>query len=141
MGIGPEEGLQQGLDEVVTMAPEAWSEGLPWARGPGTLRWWGPSGWPRMCQRGWSGANPSVVSPRGRGCSEGTHGSTVLSGGKGSHGGSGRSSWGHVGYRRNNFQRGGGGRSSIGGTGRERGGAAHPGLKSASSAGLHHTKA
>ena len=61
--------------------------GLPWARGPVPLGQWGPPGWPRMRWRGWSGANPSVVSPRGRGCSGGTHGSTALSGNKGSQGG------------------------------------------------------
>ena len=45
-----------------------------------------------MWRRGWSGANPSVVSPRGKG--GGNHGSTALSGSRGSHGGGGRSSGG-----------------------------------------------
>ena len=48
-----------------------------------------------MWRRGWSGANPSVLSPRGRGCSRGTHGSTAPSGSRGKHdGGGGRISWG-----------------------------------------------
>ena len=43
-----------------------------------------------MWLRGWSGANPSVVSPRGQGGSSGgTHDSTALSDGRGSHGCSG----------------------------------------------------
>ena len=78
--------------------------GLSWARGSGLLRRWGPLGLPRMWRRGWSRANLSVVSPRGRGCSAkgmggrcskgGTHSSTALSGSRGSgwRRGSGRSS-------------------------------------------------
>ena len=54
----------------------------------------GPPGWPRMWQRGWSEANPRVVSPWGRGCSGGNHGSTTLSGSRGSHGGGGRTAAG-----------------------------------------------
>ena len=84
-----------------------------------------------MWWRGWSGANPSVVSPRGRGCSGGTHGHTALSGGRGSHACGGRSSCGL----------GGDERSSAGVVGRGRGGKVHPGPESASFVGLHHTKA
>ena len=110
------------------------ARGLSWALGPSPLRRWGPSGWPRMWRRGWSGANPSVVSPRGRGCSARgiggrcsrgeTHSSTALSGSRGS-------GWRH----------GGGGRSWVGAAGRGRGGKAYLGLKSVSSAGLHHARA
>ena len=68
-----------------------------------------------MWWRGWSGANPSVVSPRGRGRSTrgmgggsskgGGHSSTALSGNTSRHGDSGgsRSGW--------NSSSGGGGRS------------------------------
>ena len=84
-----------------------------------------------MWRIGWSGANPSVVSPRGRGCSGGTHGSIALSGRTGSNSGGGRSSC----WRCN------GGRSSAGAARRGRGGTVHLGPESASSMGLHHTKA
>ena len=83
-----------------------------------------------MWWRGWSGANPSVVSPRSRGYSGRTHGRTALSGGRGSHGGSGRSS-----SRVDDCER-----SSAGAAGRGRGGIAHPAPESVSSVGLHHTK-
>ena len=85
-----------------------------------------------MWRRGWSGANPIVVSPRGKGCSVrgmggrcnrgGTHSSIALSGSRGSHDG-------------------GGGSSCAGAAGRGRGGTAHPGLESASSTSFHHARA
>ena len=108
--------------------------GLSWAQGPDPLKLWGPPGWPRMWRRGWSGANLSVVSPWGRGCSArgmggkcsrgGTHNSTALSGSRGS------------GWRLD-----GGGSSWVGAAGRGRGGTVHSGPESASSAGLHHVRA
>ena len=83
----------------------------------------------------------SMVSPWGKGCSVrglggrcsrgGTHNSTALSGGKGSHGGGWSSSWRH----------GVGGSSWVGATSRERGGTAHPGPESSSSTGPHHFRA
>ena len=75
-------------------------------------------------QRGWSGANPSVVSPRGRGCSGGNHDSTALSDSRGNQGGDGRSSWGCGGSGCS-----GGGGSCAGATDRRRGGTPHPGRK------------
>ena len=114
--------------------------GLPWARGPGPLERWGPLGWPRIRRRGWSRANPNVVSPRGRGCSRGTHDNTALRGSRGSHGGGGRSSWARSGGG-SCWGRGDGGSSWARAVGRERGGTAHPGPESASSTGFHHTRA
>ena len=82
-----------------------------------------------MWQRGWSEANPSVVSPRGRGSStremggrssrEEPHSSTALSGSRSRNGD-------------------GGGRAWIGSACRGRGVAAHPSPEGVSSAGLHH---
>ena len=46
--------------------------------------------------KGWSEANPRVVSPRGKCCNGRNHSSTALSGGRGNHGGGGRSNYGHV---------------------------------------------
>ena len=34
---------------------------LPWARGPGPFRRWGPSGWPWMWRRGRNRANPRII--------------------------------------------------------------------------------
>ena len=116
-----------------------------------------------MWRRGWSGANPRVVSPRGRGCSGRNHGSTVLSGGRGSHrggdggrsncrrgsgrrsgyglgGGSGRSSWRRGSGGRSNYGLDDGGmRSSARVADRGMRGTAHPWPESASSTGLRHT--
>ena len=91
-----------------------------------------------MWRRGWSGANPNVISPRGRGYNGGTNGRTALSGGRGSHDDSRRSNSGAGGGERSNYGLGGG---DPGATGRGRGGTAYPGPESASSVGLHHTKA
>ena len=115
------------------MGLEAWSWRTLLDLRFGPLKWWGPLGWPRMWRRWWSGANPSVVSPRGRGCSARktggkcsrgvTHSSIALSCSKGS------------GWRR-----------CIGGSwvraaDRGRGGTAHPGPESESSMGLNHARA
>ena len=83
-------------------------------------------------------ANPSVISPWGRGCSGGTHGRTALSDGRGSHDDSGRSSSGAGGDMRGSCGLGGGG---AGAAGRGRGGTTHPRPEGTSSVGLHHTKA
>ena len=97
-----------------------------------------------MWQRGWRGANLSVVSHRGRGCNArgmggrfsrgGTHSSTALKGSRGSdwrRGGSGTSWWRH----------GSSGSSWVEAAGRGRGRTAHPGPESASSASLKHARA
>ena len=105
-----------------------------------------------MWRRVWSGANPSVVSPMGRGfnvrgmggkCSRGgTHSSTALSGSRGGHDGDGsHSCWRGCSSGSSGWRGGGDKSSGVGATGRGRGGTVHPGLKSASSAGLHHATA
>ena len=90
-----------------------------------------------MWQRGWNGANPSVVSPRGRGSRGmggrnsrgGAYSSTALSGSTSRHGGGGsRSGW---------KSSGGGCRAWIGAAGKGRGGAARLRPESVSSVGLH----
>ena len=85
-----------------------------------------------MWQRWWSGANPSMVSSRGKGCSGRTHNRISLSGGRGSHSGGGRSICGISGGERRSC--------GLDGSGRRSAGTTYPGLESASSTCLHHTK-
>ena len=124
--------------------------GLSWACGPGSLGWRGPPGWPRMWQRRWSRANPSVVSPWGRGSSTrgmkgrssrgGAHSNTTLSDSRDRHGGGGgRGGWnGDGGSRDRSWRSGGHGRAWIGAVGKGRGRVAYPRPEGVSPAGLHH---
>ena len=90
-----------------------------------------------MWWRGWNGANPNVVSPKGRGSRGmggrsnrgGAHSSTALSGSTSRHGGGGS----HSGWNSS----GGGDRACIGVADKGRGGAAQLRPESVSSVGFH----